>query len=101
VLEIEEASFSMPYCAELFLKGMSKPNHLLLVAIEQSEVAIPSTHQVIMGYCMLRIRAREVELSSLAVGSQFRGQGVAGALLRVAVSVSRNSGAEKVRVELS
>jgi predicted GNAT family N-acyltransferase len=50
----------------------------------------------VIGTCRLLVRGRVARLGRLAVQSELRGRGVAGAILREADRVARDGGAERI-----
>ncbi len=96
VLEIEQASFSMPWSRNLFLSEFRSPLiSTLMVALADG----PLLRKVI-GYIVFWIAADEMHILNLAAAPEQRRQGVANKLVLAALKQANKKGAARVFLEV-
>jgi len=91
VLEIERASFGMPWSREGFSKVLANPSALAYAAEEEGKVA---------GYVCALMLGWEAEILKLAVRPELRGRGIAKALNARCLAELREKGAQVVYLEV-
>lgn len=91
VMEIELASFGMPWSEAGFLKVLANPSAVAYVAVADERVA---------GYvCAMRV-GEESEILKLAVRPELRGRGIAKALNSLCLDELRKKGSRVVYLEV-
>lgn len=102
VLEIEQASFSVPWSRKLFLAELSKPAvSTLLVAYGDREVPRGGrTVREVMAYIVFWIVADEMHILNLAVAAAYRRRGIAKKLIVSAVRYAYSRGARTAYLEV-
>jgi ribosomal-protein-alanine N-acetyltransferase len=91
VIEIELASFGMPWSRDGFLKVLNNPLALAYAAEEEGKVA---------GYVCALMLGLEAEILKLAVRPELRGRGIAKALNARCLAELREKGAQVVYLEV-
>lgn len=91
VCEIEAGIFSMPWKAEDFRQSMEKPENIYLVVEEDA---------IILGYCGLWGVAGEGQITNVAVAIQYRGRGIAKAMLEKMLELGRDQGLDAFTLEV-
>lgn len=91
VMEIEQASFPVPWKREHFLQEI------------HSHLSFPSVAlcgDVVVGYVCPMSLFEEAQIMDIAVAPEQRGRGVASLLLERAIAVARGKGAERLVLEV-
>ncbi len=96
VLEIEQASFSMPWSRNLFLSEFHSP----LVSTLMVALADDLSSRRVIGYVVFWLVAGEVHILNLAVASEQRRQGVAKKLVLAALKRAFQKGATRSFLEV-
>jgi ribosomal-protein-alanine N-acetyltransferase len=91
VLEIERASFGMPWSRDGFLRLMINPDALAYVATVDEKVA---------GYVCAFIMGEDAEILKLAVRPELRGRGIARALNERCIKDLREARCRNVYLEV-
>lgn len=91
LLVIEQASFPTPWTREHFISEMEAGYSFPFVA---------STDNRIVGYVCLMSLFEEAQILDIAVEPELRGRGVAQILMKHAISVARQKGAEVLALEV-
>jgi ribosomal-protein-alanine N-acetyltransferase len=91
VLVIEESSFSSPWTKASFVHELQSPHSRLTVAERAG---------VVVGYICCWHVADEVQILNVAVHPGHRRQGIADFLLRSALAVGRQQGAQSANLEV-
>jgi ribosomal-protein-alanine N-acetyltransferase len=91
ILNIEQASFPLPWKREHFEHEMSAPHSFPYVAEYEGMIA---------GYVCLMSLFEEAQILDIAVAPQQRGRGIARLLMDHAIGVAREKGAEVLDLEV-
>ena len=91
VARIEAENFSLPWSEQSFRESIRLPHVLFLTALLDGEVA---------GYCGCYLSLEEAEITNVCVDRQFRGRGVAGALLKELMRQGKALGAFAYTLEV-
>ena len=95
VMEIEQASFSMPWSRNLFLSEFRSPTvSTLMVALADAPV------RTIAGYIVLWLVEDEMHILNLAVAPPNRRQGTARELVLAAIKRAHQKGAKRAFLEV-
>lgn len=78
---IEQNCFSQPWSKQAFADSLALPEAVFLVAEETVRNSCGDEAVVIMGYCGMYVSFEEGEITNVAVGECFRGQGIAKRLI--------------------
>lgn len=99
VLDIEAASFSVPWSERTFRGLLGRPNAALLVA-EEEGAGGPRHASRLLGYAVVWMAGREAELGDLAVRVEARRRGVGSALLTAGLEAAARAGAARIFLEV-
>jgi ribosomal-protein-alanine N-acetyltransferase len=91
LVEIENECFSQPWSEKAMSDELDAENGIFLTALDNGDS---------VAFCALRLSFEEAELYQIAVRDQYRGLGIAGALLSDALSRVRCAGGEKILLEV-
>jgi ribosomal-protein-alanine N-acetyltransferase len=91
VLLIEQASFAIPWKSEHFLHEISAPYSLPFIAECKGEVA---------GYLCLTVLFEDAQILDIAVDPKLRGSGIARSLMKLAIELATERGAEVLSLEV-
>ena len=91
VLNIEQASFSTPWCRDHFEHEITAPHSFPSVA---------EYNGMVVGYVCLMSLFEEAQILDIAVGPEQRGRGIAQLLMDHAVAVAREKEAELLALEV-
>ncbi len=95
VLNIEQASFSMPWSRNLFLSEFRSPSvSNLLVALSDSPV------RTVVGFIIFWLVKDEMHILNLAVTPSFRRRGIARKLVLAAIRLADRKGAGRAFLEV-
>ena len=100
VLEIERASFSVPWTARTFRGLLERDGTSLKVAEDADPAAERGAGRELLGYAVLWRAADEAELGNLAVRESARRRGVGKALLHAVLEDARQWGVASVYLEV-
>lgn len=96
VLDIERASFSMPWSRNLFLSEFRSP----LVSTLMVAVADDPLSRRVIGYIVFWLAADEMHILNLATAPELRRQGTAKALVLAALKLAYQKGATRSFLEV-
>ncbi|HEU5139502.1 MAG TPA: ribosomal protein S18-alanine N-acetyltransferase [Bacillales bacterium] len=92
VLEVEQASFSMPWSESAFYNELTSNRFATYILAEvEGEV---------VGYCGVWVIIDEAHITNIALLPAFRGKKIGEALLRTAMQFSRMHGGRKMTLEV-
>jgi ribosomal-protein-alanine N-acetyltransferase len=91
VMEIENASYSLPWKRNHFQNEIEARYSLPVVVVESNRV---------IGYACLMSLFEEAQILDIAVAPEQRGRGIAQLLMGYAITVSRQEGAEVMALEV-
>ena len=91
VAAIEKKCFSEPWSREGFASSLQSPDTLYLTAFFDGQV---------VGYCGLLRSFEEADITNVAVGEDWRNQGIAGMLLKELMEQGRQQGIERFTLEV-
>lgn len=91
VYEIECSIFSLPWKIDDFKKSLNNKDNLYLVVEEQGGI---------LGYCGLWGVVGEGQITNVAVGKQYQGQGIGKAMLTKLIELGRQHGLEAFTLEV-
>ncbi len=92
VAAIEALCFSEPWSEQAYLEACDKEHYLYLVAIDEAGHAI--------GMCGLIIGPFEAEVMNVAVHPDYRGQGIAKAMMQALLAAGEQRGVEEYTLEV-
>ncbi|HEX7065407.1 MAG TPA: ribosomal protein S18-alanine N-acetyltransferase [Bacillales bacterium] len=92
VLEVEEASFSMPWSESAFYNELTS-NRFATYILAEAEGKV-------IGYCGVWVIIDEAHITNIALLPSFRGKKIGEALLRTAMQYSRMRGGRKMTLEV-
>jgi [ribosomal protein S18]-alanine N-acetyltransferase len=91
VLEIERASYSMPW-SEITFRG--------LLSRTDAEMSVAEVGGAVAGYVICWMVADQAELGNVAVASPYRGRGLGARLVESALEVTAARGAREIFLEV-
>lgn len=95
VLEIEQASFSVPWSKNLFLSEFRSPRiATLMVALAETPV------RTVIGYIIFWVVEDETHILNLAVAQRYRGEGVAKQLVLAGLQHASQKGGKRAFLEV-
>ncbi|MCP8971378.1 ribosomal protein S18-alanine N-acetyltransferase [Ectobacillus ponti] len=92
IMEIEKASFAIPWTAEAFERELSMNEYARYVVMEEDGA--------IIGYCGMWLVLDECHITNIAVLPAFRGKGLGELLLTEALRQAREAGARTATLEV-
>ena len=102
--ELHGACFTPPWDRAAIARMLAMPGAFALLAIQPSG-APGAPHRdeegEPVGFLIARTAAGEAEILTIGTRSEFRGQGVARALMRKAIEMAREAGAESLFLEVA
>lgn len=103
VAELEAEIFSLPWSSNSFLKALTYPEQLLLVAesdISSGEPVQIAAGGLICGYGVLFMAADQADVSNIAVDPAWRGLGIGDRLMEEMLTRARMAGVREVFLEV-
>lgn len=91
VADLERRIFSTPWSEQGFFDALAMENVIFLTAFDRG---------CLLGYCGVYIAADEGEITNVAVAEEYRGRGIAGALLRRLIDEGGRLGATRYILEV-
>lgn len=92
ILQIEHASFTLPWTREAFFNEMVHNKFALYMGIVDQDVVI--------GYCGVWIVIDEAHITNVAILPEYRGKQLGEALMRHVMDIARSRGALKMTLEV-
>lgn len=92
IIEIEHASFTLPWSREAFYNEMHLNKFAVYIVIEVEEK--------IIGYCGAWIVIDEAHITNVAILPEYRGRKLGEALMEKMMSVARDMGARSMTLEV-
>ncbi|EIJ79865.1 ribosomal-protein-alanine acetyltransferase [Bacillus methanolicus PB1] len=92
VLEIEHASFSLPWSREAFYNELRKNQFAVYIVVED--------YEKVVGYCGVWVVVDEAHITNIAVLPEYRGKKLGEALLRKVMELARELGAKTMTLEV-
>lgn len=93
VVEIEKASFSMPWSRDAFTESMAYDYAIFLAAVDD---AIEKT----VGYIGLYKIFNEGDITNIAISPEYRGQGIGGMLMDSVINMAEKENIENLMLEV-
>lgn len=92
VLEVEHASFTLPWSREAFYNELHNNKFAVYIVIED--------HQKVVGYCGAWIVVDEAHVTNVAILPEYRGKKLGEALMNKLMSVAREMGTKSMTLEV-
>ncbi|UQD50865.1 ribosomal-protein-alanine N-acetyltransferase [Bacillus methanolicus] len=92
VLQIEHASFTLPWSREAFYNELTKNQFAVYIVLED--------HEKVVGYCGMWVVVDEAHITNIALLPEYRGKKLGEALLRKVMEIAREYGAKTMTLEV-